>query len=302
MNPVGRSFAVAVGACLLHGAVAQTYSVSGLVDNPGGSLTTSNNPGTVSFPDGTTASGFANQTSLGASSLAVANTDQASMLASRTVTDWTTSGPTGASTNAAMNLSLTGTLATDTWYGTAYVQAIVDVVNSATSATVFDDGVTFALYGGGNGDWSTPSIYDVGIGGASGFSTFVDSTAGNASSFISALGTGLTFSTNSIAWTAGDVYDVTLSVQTYAIYTNPYGFTSPSDSADFSDPFSFGQPEVLDLPNGWSLNSPQSGILNNHLSTPEPSPFAALGAGLAGLLYRRRRGSRRALRALGMSA
>lgn len=287
MSRLRGSIAVAVGACLLPSAVAQTYSVNGNVTGSGGTQSTTSNPGSATLPDGSGVTGVATQTGLGATSLAVSVNDKATMTVSRAVSDWTVSGPAGSTTTAAMNLGLTGSLAADTWYGYAWAEIGVDIVDTANSQTVFNDGVGFELEGDGTGQ-NVSYIWDTGSIGAGGFSAFVNAAEANPGAVTAQLPAGLAFVTNPISWTAGDVYDVTMSLKTYATNGSP---TPASDSAQFPDPFSFGQPEVLDLPSGWNLNSPQSGISGNHLSTPEPESVAVVAVGIAGLLFRRKRPS-----------
>jgi hypothetical protein len=104
---------------------------------------------------------------------------------------------------------------------------------------------------------------------------------------------GIHFHTDPFTLTSYDTYSVSLSLSVGAVTdSNDDGLsTDPYAASLFDGTLSFGKKNILDLPTGMTVNSPQSGIQNNSLDddlTPEPSTLIGLSFGGLALLRRRK--------------
>jgi hypothetical protein len=301
MNQIRVSAIAIVFVAVVQCAIGQSYSVGATVSNSDGQDNNSaSNPAYASLPSGSGASAFGTATDLGALAAAAGSSgDHAIGTASRTVSDWTIGGPLGGAgltTNGSMWLNVAGDLVSDTSYGSASATLYVQVVDisAADPATVFGAQIYFEEEGEGfESNQNEPYVgqYNYGVPGSPEFKSYIESATNNYTNYgqvISEVASGTDVYTDPITWTAGDTYEVTLGLTADAKSDSTQ---SQGDVADFSDPFSFAtNHDVLDLPAGWTVNSPESGVVNNSFNAvPEPATPAVLCFGLLGLAVVRRR-------------
>lgn len=283
---------------LLAAAIAAAFQVSGaqlyyqgsMADNynsgPDSASITSNG-GTASIPDGSYVYASSTRRALAASDYSVQEGDFGLASAARWVNDWAISAPsqdTGQTQDGRLWFNLKGQLDATGILGTAYAIVNLIITDNSTGVNVFYDQLDFGNFTGAYGD-NYSTIVAVG-----GFTDFMNaSQATGFDSVVSSLANGLDIYTNPIAWTAGDTYSVQLGFDTQALRYET-GYTTGPTVALFADPFTFATDRpVVDLPSGWTLNSPQSDIVDDEL-LPEPPTPVVVGIGLLGLaVFRRRR-------------
>ncbi len=142
------------------------------------------------------------------------------------------------------------------------------------SLTLFADN---SLIGSGSvkGDIAGSAIQNTGLFGGTGTSSSVNGLFVS-NSFTFSLGTAHSLQFNALA---------TASAVSASTSLGPFGATASTLTVDFANTTSLGS-TVFNLPDGFTANSQQSGIVNNSFgvtaTVPEPGTLELLGLGLAG--------------------